>query len=287
MTKGIEIRDISIGTGEEALPGKTAVLNLRMFLHQGEEVTLYPEPRVELHLYGRRCIPGLLKGIIGMRAGGARSIIVSPHLAYGVQGIPGKVPPNSLLRFEIELKAVREPNAPRPENVSHSENIPPIRYVIVHHSGEAARNLPRWSVRISEDGVCGAGLWLPITGMTWRHTRPWYFTAKIEASLAVRLLDEVITLPARFPTECLSTNELWADSRERGNSITRDRATDTLCLTIDVWEGDRHSYYRMRENCPALKEAELHRVIYSLIQPQIDSDSAAQLIQRPKGRLPD
>ena len=287
MTKRIEIRDISIGTGEEALPGKTAVLNLRMFLHQGEEVTLYPEPRVELHLYGRRCIPGLLKGIIGMRAGGARSIIVSPHLAYGVQGIPGKVPPNALLRFEIELIAVREPNASRTENASRPEDIPPIRQVNVHHPGEAARNRPRWSVTISEDGHFGAGLWFPIPGMTWRHTRPWYFTAQLESSLAAGLFDEAIALPVRFPTECFSTDELWADSSEPANSITRDRATDTLCLTIDVWEGNRHSYYRMRENSPALKEAELHRVIYSLIQPQIDADSATQLIQRPKGHLPD
>jgi hypothetical protein len=287
MTKGIEIRDISIGTGEEALPGKTAVLNLQMFLHQGEEVTLYPEPRIELHLFGRRCIPGLLKGIIGMRAGGARSIVVSPHLAYGVHGIPGKVPPNALLRFEIELIAVREHNAPRPENASGPEDAPPIRQVNVHHPGEAARNLPRWSVRILEDGSFGAGLWFPIPGMTWRHTRPWYFTAQLEAPLAAVLLDEAIALPARFPAECLSTDELWADSSERSNSITRDRATDTLCLTIDVWEGNRQSYYRMREDSPALKEAELYRVINSLIQPQIDADSAAQLIQRPQGRLPD
>jgi hypothetical protein len=43
----------------------------------------------------------------------------------------------------------------------------------------------------------------------------------------------------------------------------------------------------MRENSPALNESELYRVINSLIQPQIDADSAAQSVLRPKGRLPD
>jgi hypothetical protein len=281
MDKGIEIRDISVGTGEEAQQGKTAVLNLRMFLHHGEEVFVYPEPRVKIDLYGRHCIAGLLKRIIGMRVGGTRSIVVSPHLAYGVQGIPGKVPPNALLRCEVELVDVREPNAPGPEDK------PPIRHVIVYHPGEAARNLPRWQLRISEDGSCGAGLWFPIPGTTWRHTRRREFTTQLETSLVAGLLDEAATLPIRFPMECFSTDELWADSSEPANSITRDTATDTLCLTIDFWERNQHNYYRMRENSPALNESELYRVINSLIQPQIDADSAAQLVLRPKGRLPD
>lgn len=288
MDKGIEIREISVGTGEEALQGKIAVLNLRMFLHHEEEVFVYPEPRVKINLYGRHCIPGLLKGIIGMRVGGTRSIVVSPHLAYGVQGVPGKVPPNALLRCEVELVDVKEPNAPGPEDK------PPIRHVIAYHRhviayhpGEAARNLPRWQLRISEDGSCGAGLWFPIPGMTWRNTRRREFTTQLETSLVARLLDEAETLPIRFPMECFSTEELWADSSEPANSITRDRATDTLCLTIDFWGRNQHNYYRMRENSTALNGSELYRAINSLIQPQIDADSAAQPVPRPKGRLPD
>ncbi|HEY1649343.1 MAG TPA: FKBP-type peptidyl-prolyl cis-trans isomerase [Terracidiphilus sp.] len=281
MDKGIEIRDISVGAGEEALQGKIAVLNLRMFLHHGEEVFVSPEPRVEIPLYGRHCIAGLLKGIIGMRVGGTRSMVVSPHLAYGAQGIPGKIPPNALLRCEVELVDVREPNTPG------SEDKPPIRYVIVYHPGEAARNLPRWQLRISEDGSCGAGLWFPIPGMTWRHTRRRQFTIQLATSLAAELLDEAAALPARFPKECLSTNQLWADISEQANSITRDSATNTLCLTIDFWERNQHNYYRMRENSPALNKSELYRVINSLIQPQINAGSAAQSVLRPKGRLPD
>ena len=281
MTRDVEITDVSIGTGEEALQGKTAVVNLRVFLHHGEEVSVYPEPRVKIDLFGRHCIPGLHKGIIGMRVGGARSIVISPHLAYGAHGIAGKVPPNALLRCEVELIDVREPHARGPEDS------PPIRHVIIHHPGEAARNLPRWQLRISEDGSCGAGLWFPIPGMTWRHTRRRAFTIQLETSLVAELLDEAGTLPIQFPTECFSTDELWADISEQANSITRDRATDTLCLTIDFWERGQHNYYRMRENSPALTGSQLFRVVDPLIQRQIDDDSAAQSTPRPKGKLPD
>ena len=62
MTKGIEIRDVEIGSGEEAQLGKTVVLNLRMFLHRGEEVSIYPEPKIRLDLKGRLWIAGLRDG---------------------------------------------------------------------------------------------------------------------------------------------------------------------------------------------------------------------------------
>jgi len=281
MPRDIEITDVSIGTGEEALQGKTAVVNLRMFLHRGEEVFVYPEPRVKIDLFGRHCIPGLRNGIIGMRVSGSRSVVISPHLAYGVEGIPGKVPPNALLRCEVELIDVREPHTLGPEDR------PPIRSVVIYHPGEAARRLPRWQLRISEDGGCGAGLWFPIPGMTWRYTRQRAFADQLDLSIAARLLDEVKTLPIQFPEECLSTDELWADSSEQANSITRDRATNTLCLTLDYWENGQHHYFRMRENSPALCDSELFRVVSSLVQRPINEDSAAQSTPRTKGHLPD
>jgi hypothetical protein len=280
MPRDIEITDVSVGTGEEAVQGKTALVELRMFLHRGEEVFVYPEPRVKIDLFGRRCIPGLHKGILGMRVGGARSIVISPHLAYGAEGVPGKVPPNALLRCEVELIDVREPYARGPEDA------PPIRSVIIYHPGEAARNLPRWQLRISEDGSCGAGLRFPIPGMTWRHTRQKSITAQLDTSLVATLLDEAKTMPIRFPEECLATEQLWADINEQANSITRDNATNTLCLTIDYWEDGQHHYYRMRENSAPLCESQLFQVVSSLLQRPIAEDNAAQSNLRPKGHLP-
>jgi hypothetical protein len=261
MAKGIEIRDLSIGAGEEALLGKTVLLNLRMFLHQGEEVFIYPEPRVKIDLKGRHCIPGLRKGIIGMRIGGVRTIIIGPHLAFGAEGVPGKVPPNALLRCEVELLEVRERWARKPED------FPPGKHLHVFRPGEAARNLPRWQFGMREDGHCGVFISMPIPGMSWRHTRRRTLVWQLDREAASALFEEVMTLPERFPDECLCNEALWSDQSEPANGITRDRETDTLCLSISVFErGQCLSYYGVKESSPALQSLELYCAIRSQIE---------------------
>ena len=46
-------------------------------------------------------------GIRGMFVGGKRALWIPPHLAYGVNGIPGQVAPDSQLYAEIEILEVR------------------------------------------------------------------------------------------------------------------------------------------------------------------------------------
>lgn len=52
---------------------------------------------------------GMREGVSGMREGGKRVLIVPPSLAYGADGIPGRIPPNSTLIFEIELFTIKPP----------------------------------------------------------------------------------------------------------------------------------------------------------------------------------
>ena len=261
MAKGIEIFEVSIGTGEEALQGKTVVLNLRMFLHQGEEVFVYPEPRVKVELKDRHCIVGLRKGVIGMRVGGVRRIKISPHLAFGVDGVPGKVPPNALLRCEVELVEVRAAGVRKPDDY------PLGKHLHVFRPGEAARSLPRWQFGMDEGGRCGVFINIPIPGLSWRHTRRKDLAWQLDGKTALTLFDEAMTLPERFPNECLHDDALWSDQTEPANGITRDRETDTACLTISVSErGQWLSYYSLKETSHALKSLELHRVIRSQIE---------------------
>ena len=56
----------------------------------------------------RTVIAGLEYGVEDMCVGGKRSLQVSPHLAYREAGVPGIIPANAKLRFEVELlRAVR------------------------------------------------------------------------------------------------------------------------------------------------------------------------------------
>lgn len=114
MRKGIKIEEIAIGTGELAERRHSVVVNLRIFLSRGEELRsdhdpLYPRQVIDLHK--RETIAGVRYGIEGMRVGGKRSFTISPHLAYGKDGVNHVIPPHASLRCEVELLEVRKGGA--------------------------------------------------------------------------------------------------------------------------------------------------------------------------------
>jgi peptidylprolyl isomerase len=60
-------------------------------------------------------IPGLTKGLIGMKEGEKRTVYIHPDFAYGTSGA---LPPNSLLSFEVELIKANAPQAKDGEALS-------------------------------------------------------------------------------------------------------------------------------------------------------------------------
>ena len=52
-------------------------------------------------------IKGWTQGLTGMKKGGRRAIVCSPSLAYGSNGVPGKVPANATLVFHIHVQRVK------------------------------------------------------------------------------------------------------------------------------------------------------------------------------------
>uniref|UniRef100_A0A3B5LL78 peptidylprolyl isomerase n=1 Tax=Xiphophorus couchianus TaxID=32473 RepID=A0A3B5LL78_9TELE len=60
---------------------------------------------LRLKIGAGKVIKGWEEGMLGMKKAGRRLIIIPPTLAYGAKGVPNRVPPNSTLIFEVELRA--------------------------------------------------------------------------------------------------------------------------------------------------------------------------------------
>jgi hypothetical protein len=66
----------------------------------------------DLRIDRENLFAGLFQGIDGMCIGGKRKLKISPHLAYGEAGIPGRVPPQAVIVTEIEFLAERKMDEP-------------------------------------------------------------------------------------------------------------------------------------------------------------------------------
>jgi FKBP-type peptidyl-prolyl cis-trans isomerase len=102
----LQIEEVKAGEGEEAKAGDTvAVSYVGTLVENGKEFdNSYKrgEP-IRFKLGARQVIAGWDEGIQGMKPGGKRVLTIPPEKAYGKTGYPPVIPPNSALRFEVEL----------------------------------------------------------------------------------------------------------------------------------------------------------------------------------------
>ena len=101
--------DSVVGTGAEAVTGKTVSLNYTLWLYSAS-ASDFKGTQLESNPYSFKLgtsavIPGFEQGVLGMKVGGKRTILVPASLGYGATGSRA-VPPNSGLVFEITLNKV-------------------------------------------------------------------------------------------------------------------------------------------------------------------------------------
>ena len=110
---GLQIIDVTVGTGAEAVAGVPLTVHYTGWLEDGTKFSSsldggQPFP-VTLGQTPLEVILGWEEGLPGMRAGGKRRLIIPPDLAYGETGSGDLIPANATLTFDIELLAVGEP----------------------------------------------------------------------------------------------------------------------------------------------------------------------------------
>ena len=106
---GLKITDLVEGTGTEAQSGNTVSVNYRGTLTSGQEFdsSYRRNQAFTFPLGGGRVIRGWDEGVVGMKEGGKRRLVIPPDLAYGSRGAGGVIGPNETLIFEIELVKVQ------------------------------------------------------------------------------------------------------------------------------------------------------------------------------------
>ncbi|MFT3899185.1 MAG: FKBP-type peptidyl-prolyl cis-trans isomerase [Gordonia sp. (in: high G+C Gram-positive bacteria)] len=102
----LEITDIVVGDGAEALPGSTVDVHyVGVEYDSGEEFDSSWSRGESVDFPLNRLIPGWQEGIPGMKVGGRRRLVVPPALAYGPAGAGHRLSGKTLV-FVIDLLGV-------------------------------------------------------------------------------------------------------------------------------------------------------------------------------------
>jgi peptidylprolyl isomerase len=106
----LQVTDLSEGDGAEARAGDHVLVHyVGVAYSTGEEFDASHNRGAPLDfpLGAGRVIQGWDQGVVGMRVGGRRRLVIPPHLAYGDRGAGGVIKPGETLIFVVDLVEVR------------------------------------------------------------------------------------------------------------------------------------------------------------------------------------
>ncbi|KAL1879729.1 FK506-binding protein 1B [Diaporthe australafricana] len=113
---GVTVEHTRVGDGAQPTAGQTVTIEYTGWVkdtskpenkgfrfdrskdHDGDFVTVIGKGRV---------IKGWDEGVVQMKVGGIALLDISSDYGYGARGFPDRIPPNSDLLFEVELKDVK------------------------------------------------------------------------------------------------------------------------------------------------------------------------------------
>ena len=107
--------DVAAGSGDAIARGKTAVVHYTGWLYDANALeskgNKFDSSRdrgepFRFSVGGGQVIKGWDEGVLGMRVGGQRRLIIPPDMGYGARGAGNAIPPHASLLFDVELLAI-------------------------------------------------------------------------------------------------------------------------------------------------------------------------------------
>nr|XP_030142758.3 FK506-binding protein 15 isoform X2 [Taeniopygia guttata] len=106
-------QDLLLGEGQGVEGGDSLEVAYTGWLFQNNglgqvfDSNVNKDKLLRLKLGSGKVIKGWEEGMLGMKKGGRRFLIIPPAWAYGAQGVAARVPPDSTLAFEVEVRRVK------------------------------------------------------------------------------------------------------------------------------------------------------------------------------------
>jgi FKBP-type peptidyl-prolyl cis-trans isomerase len=107
--------DLTVGTGAEATAGKLLTVNYTGWLYDASQTdgkgqqfdSSIGRGPFTFTLGAGMVIGGWDQGLVGMKVGGKRRLVIPPELAYGAAGRSPTIPGNATLVFDVDLLGVQ------------------------------------------------------------------------------------------------------------------------------------------------------------------------------------
>ena len=115
-TMALQKTDLAPGNGPEIKSGQTALVHYTGWLYdpaapenKGKKFdsSVDRNEPFEFPVGAGMVIKGWDEGVVGMKVGGKRRLVIPPEMGYGSRGAGGVIPPGATLVFDVELVEIR------------------------------------------------------------------------------------------------------------------------------------------------------------------------------------
>ncbi|HHI02518.1 MAG TPA: FKBP-type peptidyl-prolyl cis-trans isomerase [candidate division Zixibacteria bacterium] len=106
---GLKYVDYTVGDGASPKEGDMVVVHYSGFLTDGTKFDSSVDrgQPFQFKIGVGQVIKGWDEGVMSMKVGGKRKLIIPPELGYGARGAGGVIPPNATLLFDVELLDIK------------------------------------------------------------------------------------------------------------------------------------------------------------------------------------